>query len=454
MTMASEIANILGSENVKTDMASLAPYAIGGMVPSQAVLPSNASEVVEIVRRAAAENRAIVASGARTKLAMGLPPARYDIAVGLSRMNRVIAYDPADLTLSVEPGIPLAALNALLAEHGQMLPLSAPFQERATIGGTIASGVDGPLRQLYGTARDYLLGAEFVTGDGVLAKSGGRVVKNVTGYDMHKLLIGSMGTLGIITKLNFKTFPLPTALRTFTAHFFSLEIALNYRRKIVASPLRPLSLDIANVEVGNLLRRAGGLTPFAADEQFWSVVCLFDGPPAVIARYNEELKTFALVDGLELAGSVDRNPTEDGAYVPNFDFVSLVLRSSPGATVLKAGVPPTKMKTAIEAAEVAAKECALRLAVCARSIGVIYLALLPEDTSASAKSSVVKACAEIHSAVARLEGHATVPWCPDEWKSEVQVWGRERADWAEMRKVKNALDPQNILAQGRFVGGI
>ncbi len=124
---------------------------------------------------------------------MGAAPRQYDLALDLTRLDRVIAYDPGDMTLSVEPGIPLRRIESALAEHRQFLPLVVPFMDRATVGGTIASGVDSPLRQFYGTARDYVLGIEFVTGDGASAKSGGRVVKNVSGYDLHKLMIGALG---------------------------------------------------------------------------------------------------------------------------------------------------------------------------------------------------------------------------------------------------------------------
>src|SRR5690242_2151884 len=148
-----------------------------------------------------------------------MPPSRYDLAVDMNRLDHVISYDPGDLTLSVESGITVAKLAAALAEHNQFLPLEVPFYDRATIGGTLSSGVDSPLRQLYGTPRDFVLGMEFVTGEGALAKSGGRVVKNVTGYDLHKLMLGAIGSLGIITRINFKTFPLPSATATFIASF-------------------------------------------------------------------------------------------------------------------------------------------------------------------------------------------------------------------------------------------
>ena len=114
---------------------------------------------------------------------MGLAPERYDLAIDMTRLDRVVAYDPGDLTLGVEAGCGLAKLQSALAEHRQFLPLAVPCFGQTTVGGTIATGVDSPLRQLFGTARDYILGMEFVTGEGVAAKSGGRVVKNVTGYD-------------------------------------------------------------------------------------------------------------------------------------------------------------------------------------------------------------------------------------------------------------------------------
>src|SRR5262249_49239431 len=155
--------------------------------PTAAVRPGSSEEVVEVVKYAVVEKLALVSCGARTKLGIGSPPSRYDIALDLTRLDRVISHDPGDLTLCVEAGIPLHKLSGELAKHGQFLPLLVPYFDRGTRGGTVATGVDSPLRQFYGTARDYVLGMEFVCGDGVHSKSGGRVVKNVTGYDLHKL---------------------------------------------------------------------------------------------------------------------------------------------------------------------------------------------------------------------------------------------------------------------------
>ena len=208
-SVTTRLNEIVGAANVASDFAQLAAYEIDRKLPAAAVRPATSEEAAEIVKFAAAENLSLVATGARTKLGIGYAPTRYDLALDMTRLNKVIAYDPGDLTLSVEAGVPLAKLAQVLAEHHQFLPLALPFSARTTVGGAIASGVDSPLRQFYGTARDFLLGMEFVTGEGIAAKSGGRVVKNVTGYDIHKLMIGALGTLGVITRVNFKTFPMP-----------------------------------------------------------------------------------------------------------------------------------------------------------------------------------------------------------------------------------------------------
>ncbi len=205
------LEEITGNAHVFTDSAELIAREVCGVRPAVIVTPADAAQVGEILRFASAEKLAVIPTGACSKLGIGSPPTRYDIALDLSRMNRVLAYDPHDLTLGVEPGVRIEDLLSTLAEKNQFLPLAVPFAERATIGGIVAANSSSPLRHAYGAVRDFCLGMEFVTADGAQAKSGGRVVKNVTGYDLHKLLIGSLGTLGVITRVNFRTFPMPQA---------------------------------------------------------------------------------------------------------------------------------------------------------------------------------------------------------------------------------------------------
>src|SRR5712671_3175662 len=258
------LEEIVGGAYVLTDSVELSARQVDGKHPSAVVQPAEVPQVAEILRFAAAEKLAAIPSGGCTKLGIGAPPLRYDIALDLSRMSRVLAYDPRDLTLGVEPGVRIEELLRTLEEEKQFLPLAVPFSDRATIGGIVAANSSSPLRHSYGGVRDFCLGMEFVTGDGNTAKSGGRVVKNVTGYDLHKLLIGSLGTLAVVTRLNFRTFPAPLASRGFVASFPTQEGALTLRSAIAESPLNPLTLDILSPGLAHVFATRTPAAPEAA----------------------------------------------------------------------------------------------------------------------------------------------------------------------------------------------
>jgi glycolate oxidase FAD binding subunit len=467
------LGEITGREHFITDSPALAGYEVDGTRPAAAVRPGSAEEVAEIVRFAAAEKLALIACGARTKLGIGAPPARYDVAVDLSRLDRVIAYDPGDLTLGVEPGIGVAKLSAVLAEQGQFLPLAVPYTNRATLGGTLASGVDSPLRQCYGTARDFVLGMEFVTGEGASAKSGGRVVKSVAGYDLHKLMLGALGTLGILTRINFKTFPLPAASRGFLAAFGSLAGALELRRRIVSSPLQPLTLDILSPSLAELFARATPAPPepqlFArggagADETLplpgpwfptsdWLLAAGFGGSEKVLQRSADDLARYAAEAGAKSTLVLD---DEDRPKVWGRlrEAIPLLLEASPAATILKLSLPPANLGPVSEAAAAIAARAGLPCAQLLRGCGVFYLALLPAKAGAGVTASLAAACAEAGKAAEQFGGSATIPWCPRELKPSVSLWWPVRGDLALMKKVKAVMDPHNILAPGRFLGGI
>ncbi len=457
---ATRLADISGSLNVIHDPEQLAAYEIDRMLPAAAVKPGSRDEISEVVKFCAAEKLAVVPCGARSNLSMGAPLARYDVALDLTRLDHILAYDPGDLTLSVEPGIPLQRLAGVLAGHRQFLPLAVPFLNRATVGGTIAAGVHSPLRQAYGTARDFLLGLEFITGQGAHAKSGGLVVKNVAGYDLHKLMIGAMGTLGVITKLNFRTFPALSATRVFTASFTSAENALSLRQRAVQSPLRLLTMDILSpgaVEVlaGQVAARfeAGPAPVDRLPPGKWAFHATFPTAGTATARYERELKHMAEESGCdwcEICGD-DRNPASFGRLR---EFVPIVLESSPATVVVKMSVRPSKLGGILASVADVAQKNDVRWAAAVGGLGVSYFSLLPSARDEQARLSVEKICEKVLADCARLSGNATIPWCPSEWKSSMKIWGPERADFEQMRKLKNVFDPVGILAPGRFAGGI
>ena len=457
---SSRLGDIAGNANVISDPTELSAYAIDGKTPGAAVRPGTAAEVAEIVKFASAEKLAIVACGARTKLGIGFAPSRYDLALDMTRLDRVIAYDPGDLTLSVEAGVPLHSLGQTLAEHRQFLPLAAPFLAQTTIGGLIASGVDSPLRQFYGTARDFLLGVEFVTGEGVAAKSGGRVVKNVTGYDIHKLMIGSLGTLGVMTRVNFKTFPMPMRARGFAARFVRAEQALDMRHRVARSALTPLTMEILSPRVAELfdseaaLRYEPAAMPAGVISRTeWALTAGYAGNEDVLNRCGADLQRMA-----EEAGATEFAVLADENLRPAFnrkrEFVPIALASSQAATIMKMSVLPMRMAEALAAAERAAESNALPWAAMARGLGVIYFALLPAARNEDAQAHAAAATDAIHAACAELGGHSTIPWCPAEWKTALKIWGLPRADFPQMQKLMSVFDPQGVLSPGRFVGGI
>jgi glycolate oxidase FAD binding subunit len=454
-SVTSRLAEIVGAANVASDFAQLATFEIDRKLPAAAVRPGTSEEVAEIVKFAASEKLALVPTGARTKLGIGYAPSRYDLALDMTRLNKVIAYDPGDLTLSVEAGVPLAKLAQVLAEHRQFLPLPVPFVNRTTIGGLIASGVDSPLRQFYGTARDFLLGMEYVTGEGVATKSGGRVVKNVTGYDIHKLMIGALGTLGVITRVNFKTFPMPLATRGFIARFATVENALDMRQRIAQSALTPLTVEILSPRVAELFAsdaatryERAAMPANVISNTEWALTTGYAGNEAVLERYAKDLQRIARESGATGVSILAENLSP--AWARKREFIPIALASSPATTIVKMSVLPMRMTDTLASAQKTAERNNLLWAAMARGLGIIYFAILPSDHTEECRQRVATATSTIQEACAKLAGHATIPWAPAEWKTTLQIWGPPRPDFAQMQKVKSVFDPQKILSPGRF----
>ncbi len=460
------LESILGASRVISDPAACATYAIDELIPSVIAKPSSAEEAAEVVRFAAKENLALLPSGARTKLRLGPPPTRYDVALDMTALNKIPHYDPADLTLSVEAGVPIAKLNATLIEHHQFLPLLVPWYSLSTIGGTIASGIDSPLRQLYGTARDFLIGAEFIDGTGKLCKSGGRVVKNVTGYDLHKLLIGSLGTLAVITRLNFRTFPAPiTGSRGFVASFPTAENALALRRAIAQSPLTPLTFDIINPSLAQIFAQQTPSVPetavFAGENRNagssslppiglwfhpndWQLCAAFSGPPEVLARYTRDLTRFA-AEARATSTTLLDDTTRPAMWGRLRESLSMLLDSSPATTIFKLSVLPSNHSALFANLQDIAARASLPHALVARAGGTVYFALLPASANHESVTRLTQATPQIIKSVSAANGDATLLLAPSALKAPLD----SPADAAGCR-LKSAFDPQDIFAPGRF----
>lgn len=445
------IEQIVGAPHFISDTANLAAYQVDGMCPAAAAQPGSAEEVAEIVRLAAAEKIALVACAARTALAIGAPPERYDLALDISRLNRVIAYDPGDLTLSVEAGMCLAHIQAQLAPHNQFLPLAPPFAGECTIGGVLAANLSGPPRQFYGTARDFVLGMEFVTGEGARTKSGGRVVKNVAGTDLHKLLIGSLGTLGVITVANFRTFPQPPARGTFVAVYTRLEDALALRAAVAASPLTPHALEIVSPGGARLLdRNSQGLVAGR-----WSVAIASGGEQSVVERVARDLQRLADETHAESFARLGETEKQE-VWSRIQEFPRLAREASRLATILKISILPGGFAPLLAAAESAAREHAVPAAAIVRGVGIVYFAFLPTaDTGEEfVTTHLAPACRQLLEAARAQSARGVIEWAPVEVKRAVNIWGSPAEDWGLMQRIKKTFDPAGILSPGRFAAGI
>lgn len=208
--------------------------------------PTSAPEVADALRRAADARQSIVIRGSGTKIDWGRPPRPIDAVLDMRALNRVLAHEHGDMTATVEAGARLADVNRALARHGQWLPLDPPHADAATIGGILATNDSGPLRHRYGTPRDLLIGVQLATTDGALAKAGGRVVKNVAGYDLGKLITGSFGSLAAIVTATFKLSPIPAASKTLELKVADPAAVGHLVRSVMASQLEPVAFEIAS----------------------------------------------------------------------------------------------------------------------------------------------------------------------------------------------------------------
>jgi glycolate oxidase FAD binding subunit len=250
--------------------------------------PENPEQLAALLRETACAHRTMSLGGNFSKDSLGGPPTSADVTISTSSMNRLLQYEPRDLTISVEAGMPFSTLTGLLRAQNQMLPLDPPWLRESTVGGVLAANLSGPRRRLYGTARDMVIGMTFATLEGKLINSGGMVVKNVAGLDMAKLMVGSFGTLAAIATVNFKVFPVPAASRTFMMEFSTAGEAFAERDRILNGVLQPSAIDIVNWPRGfRLLIRAAGneaaLDRFARelpnarveDDDTWDTICEF-----------------------------------------------------------------------------------------------------------------------------------------------------------------------------------
>jgi glycolate oxidase FAD binding subunit len=418
---------IVGAEHVQ-DGRNLAAE---GVNPAWVLRPANEEEISAILRLCSANDLVVVSGAGLTKQGIGTPMERTDVFLDMARLNRVLRYDPGDLTISVEAGARVGEVQSVVAAHRQLLPLDGPQCDRSSIGGALATAMQGPLKHGFGGPRDFCVGIRFVTADGTMAKAGGQVVKNVAGYDLMKLLIGSYGTLAVITRANFKLHPASRQFRTFVSSFGNVSEAANFRDAVLRSPLAPVALEIVSpVAEGYLSAMLHGGS--------WHIVLRASGSDAVLQRYRTELGGAVVA---ELSGDEEQMLWRSLADFP--------ANLPANALVMDVSAPVAHLAEIMNVSDSVAAQCGFFMAAAGRALGPWNLALLPmkEQPDASAYQAVLH---EIRSAVPS-DGAAVVTHCPTAMRAKLDVWGRTSTDLEAMRTVKRAMDPRNILNRGRFL---
>jgi glycolate oxidase FAD binding subunit len=425
------LADIAGREHCVREASGLARYAVDGVIPSWVVRPGTVDEVGRVVALCAAERLALAPRGAGTSTGLGNPPRRLDVVLELSRLRAVREYVPEDMVATVEAGATLDALAAHFAPHRQALTLDPPGGGARTVGGVLATHASGPLRFRYGTGRDLLLGARFVQADGTLTWGGAKVVKSVTGYDVPKLLVGSLGTLGVLVEATLRLQPMPPASRTWRLGFPSREAAGAFVAGLLDSPIQP---DRAALLDAAGLRRAG-----LAQDPIGLLLSIGSAAEAV-EHQGRALARLAAAHG---GGS---------AEVPDTAWAGLG-GAVDGSILLRAVGEPRRLLHWVGEARAVAARASVDVAVLAQpGHGVLQISIQEGFEAGRVVKDLVL---PLRQALEAEGGSLVVERGPMDLKVHCDAWGSIQPEiLAIMSRVKAEFDPAGLLNPGRFVGGL
>ncbi|MBE9167254.1 FAD-binding oxidoreductase [Pleurocapsales cyanobacterium LEGE 06147] len=425
-----EFANANSSWQQKIAEAVISPQS------SCLIFPHTVETLSAIVKQAGQQQWQILPCGNGSKLDWGGLAKEVELVVSIQKLNRIIEHAVGDLTVTVEAGVKLADLQAALQPTGQFLPIDPAFSERATIGGIVATGDTGSWRQRYGGIRDMVLGLSFVRADGKIAKAGGRVVKNVAGYDLMKLLTGSYGTLGIITQITFRTYPLPEASGT---------IVLTGEAEAVAKATQTL--------------RNSSLTPTAADLLSASVIeelaigkecgllVRFQTISESVRKQLAQLEAIARQLDLRISFYQDKDETDLWQRLPQI----IRLPSNDMAIICKIGVVPSAAVGMLQELTKITASRSLGMIHTGSGIGILQFNSEDRNGIEEMRSRCAGAAAPL---CQQHHGFLTILTAPKSIKQQLDPWGYTGNALEMMRTIKQKFDSQNILSPGRFVGGI
>jgi glycolate oxidase FAD binding subunit len=385
------------------------------------VEPGTEQELAKILRLANEAALAVIPCGGGTKLAWGNPPRHADIILSTARLNAIVDYAWSDLTVTVETGCTIMQLRDTLSQLGQRLALDPLWPSRATVGGVLSTNDSGALRLRFGSLRDLIIGVTLALPDGTLAKSGGKVVKNVAGYDLSKLVTGALGTLGVITRATFRIHPMPKESRTISCLARDAREAQHLVLAIQDSKLAHSALQIRFVE---------SMQP--------QIDVLFEATQAGLTAQIEQLKTI-----LAPSAVIDPGPA---VWNARQELYSATKDKASNSALAKISVLPAQIAEAYEAlVTIAANRVHFQAVMQATGIGFVYFEATPAEIASALQSLRAK--------LEAMGGSLMIAHRPLDMPP-LDAWGNPGDALALMRAVKKQFDPKNTLNPGRFVGGI
>lgn len=423
-SLAQKLAAALSPDAVTREPEHLADHSVDGKQPGIVCLPRTPDDVAIALRLCAEAKAAVVPRGSGTAMRLGNAPRAVDIVIGLARLDRVIEHDDANLTATAQAGTKISALQETLARQSQFLALEPPFADRASVGGTVAANLNGPRRMFYGGVRDLVIGIKAALIGGEPIKGGGKVVKNVAGYDMCKLFSGSLGTLGIITEATFKLAPVPESAATILTSG-SLTQALRFANEIMQSTLLPAAVTLLN-------REATKTISGASDEA--TVAVRSEGFEQAVARHLRDLSGMAERHGLKTEELPDMEQERFWERIRDFPLAT-------EQTVCRLVVPLASVHEVMKKLGDASTRV-----VADAGTGTVWAARQSDERISDWFTTLVELARE-------SGGHTILLSAPPEVKQNIDVWGPPPPSLRIMRALKRQFDPDHLLNPGRFLGG-
>jgi len=438
--IANALLKIVGEKNALTKEAELESFGVENMVPEVVLFPNDIEQVSEIMKIAYKESLSVLPWGSGTKSALGNKPERADIVVSTKNLNRIIEHGASDLVATAECGITLKKLQSGLNKENQFLALDPPHAGRkATVGGIIATNDSGPERLRYGTLREFLIGIKVVRADGSIFKGGSKVVKNVAGYDLPKLYIGSLGTLGIIVEATFRLYPVPEYSETYIASFPTLEDIHNTVMTLLNSDLIITSLEMLNPELISSLVKRNNLD--IEDNKYTLAIGIKNVEKAVKDQISS-LKTICDQNGGE--GRVISGDQEKKLWEDIRDFPWKLFKAA--RVVCKVSVLITQIPEVLDTVKKLSDENGIKAYISARAGSGILIVSIKGEVS-----SIIDSLNSLRGFVSLIGGHLILQEAPSEIKAGVSVWGDFGSGLSIMKKIKSNFDPNNLLNPGRYI---